>query len=985
MSTLLPFHKNILEQIHDPSSSDLLLLARGLGLRRIICKLLQIYDSPNNLVILVNATPEEEAAIGEELGTMGCRKPGLRVVGFETNKKERQDLYKKGGLFSVTSQIFSVDMLSSDIPTHLITGILILHAEKVAPEGSEAFIVRLYRERNQNGFIKAFSDQPEHITSGIWPLRTIVKQLQLRSIHIYPRFHVDVKESLDLKRPDLVELHQSMTESMQEIHVAIMMCMTTTLSELKRANTSLDLDDLNIDNAYFRSFDLIVRRILDTVWHKVGPRTKQLVSDLAVLRRLLNYLLTYDALAFHAYLETIVASNTTTESGAARQNQSPWLMTDAAHTIFQYAKRRCYTQSVVKEKPTEARAPATVDVDEDEEAWAVLDEFEQGSSAAKQPINVPDTPQRPSWLPEGMTPVLEELPKWNLLADVLQEIEEEMMRLDSRLTSLSPGTNTVLVMTSSLRTCTLLTEFLSTMDPTASRGSRGRKMMEDKLRSYLWWKGKLSEQKQDPKAQFTLKKDQPGRDIGLSEALKRKDKEKRERAANRRRVRGGAPTASSSRENTAAQVDAEVELIGEVSMKEEADTIANFLATQGVHAPEGHLAEDITLIDFDSDFDVNYGLVEPQQTVLVRAYSDDSDDQVLSEIKPRFIVMFEPNLEFIRRIEIYRNSNPGLGVRVYFMMYRLSCEEAKYLTGLRREKESFERLIKERATMLMPILEERRGTAAAESIIRTISTRLAGGRKDVTAEPPRVIVDMREFRSSLPSLLHAAELVVIPVTLTVGDYILTPDICIERKSIPDLVSSFNSGRLYTQCELMSVHYKQPILLIEFEEYKSFSLEAIAEVKSYAKAPNKYASKSGSKTKGGAISENETVASSTIQSKIVLLTLTFPRVRIIWSSSPYATAEVFKDLKANNPEPDPAKAIVIGAEEDGDAGTGVNTAAEELLRTFPGITAKNLKHVMNSVSSVRELCELDSPAVQEILGVEPGKACWDFMHRGERKR
>ena len=29
---------------------------------------------------------------------------------------------------------------------------------------------------------------------------------------------------------------------------------------------------------------------------------------------------------------------------------------------------------------------------------------------------------------------------------------------------------------------------------------------------------------------------------------------------------------------------------------------------------------------------------------------------------------------------------------------------------------------------------------------------------------------------------------------------------------------------YTQCEAMSAHYKQPILLIEFEEHKSFSLE-----------------------------------------------------------------------------------------------------------------------------------------------------------------
>ena len=56
-------------------------------------------------------------------------------------------------------------------------------------------------------------------------------------------------------------------------------------------------------------------------------------------------------------------------------------------------------------------------------------------------------------------------------------------------------------------------------------------------------------------------------------------------------------------------------------------------------------------------------------------------------------------------------------------------------------------------------------------------------------------MDMREFRSTLPSLLHASGLLVIPATLTVGDYVLTPDICVERKSLADLISSFNSGRL----------------------------------------------------------------------------------------------------------------------------------------------------------------------------------------------
>ena len=54
----------------------------------------------------------------------------------------------------------------------------------------------------------------------------------------------------------------------------------------------------------------------------------------------------------------------------------------------------------------------------------------------------------------------------------------------------------------------------------------------------------------------------------------------------------------------------------------------------------------------ESDFDADYGLLAPEQTVVFRAYSDDSDDKILEELNPRFIVMYEPNPEFIRRIEV---------------------------------------------------------------------------------------------------------------------------------------------------------------------------------------------------------------------------------------------------------------------------------------------------------------------------------------------
>lgn len=151
------------------------------------------------------------------------------------------------------------------------------------------------------------------------------------------------------------------------------------------------------------------------------------------------------------------------------------------------------------------------------------------------------------------------------------------------------------------------------------------------------------------------------------------------------------------------------------------------------------------------------------------------------------------------------------------------------------------------------------------------------------------------------------------------------------------------------------------------------------MKSYAKV-DKYATKK----KSTSTTDSNNSVSASIQSKLVLLTLTFPRLRIIWSSSPYATADIYRDLKSSSPEPDPSKAIEVGAEEDPDAGAGINAVAEELLQSLPGITASNVKHVMSKTGSVLELCQMSLTHMQEIIGAEPGKACWNFIHMGERR-
>lgn len=54
-----------------------------------------------------------------------------------------------------------------------------------------------------------------------------------------------------------------------------------------------------------------------------------------------------------------------------------------------------------------------------------------------------------------------------------------------------------------------------------------------------------------------------------------------------------------------------------------------------------------------------------------------------------------------------------------------------------------------------------------------------------------------------------------------------------------------------------------------------------------------------------------VTPTNVMSKLSLLVLHFPRLRILWSRSLHATAEIFASLKANQDEPDETKAVRVG--------------------------------------------------------------------------
>lgn len=923
LSLPLDFQQGIFHSLR--AEDELLILARGLGLLRLVTNLLHSYDaSGHNLVILVGAEDRENDWVGESLaehaavsGSAKCR--GMQLVNTDmTNVTQRERMYKRGGICSITSRILIVDFLSGLLDPATVTGLIVLHAERVAATSLEAFIVRIFRQKNKKGFLKALSDQPEPFTSGFQPLTNILRNLFLRKPVLYPRFHVGVAKSLEGKRKaEVIELEVPMTEAMRNIQSAVLECVEVSIAELKKMNTGIIDLDFSVDSALHRSFDSIVRRQLDPVWHRVSFRTKMIVRDLTMLRTILHSLLAYDAVEFNRYLDTVLAASQP-PPGSSRKEVSPWLFLDAASVLLDNAKGRVYTGKIT-----------------------------DGPLA-----NVEH---------EGLNPVLEELPKWSLLAEILEEIERDVY-FNPQPQDESSGS--ILIMCGDHGTCRQLREYLQTMrnevdgDEVADgsedgllkeRQPSGKYMMRRKLRNYLLWKRDFA------RVSSTLFAANEKEINGTARLASGQIKGGKPPPNKRRRVRGGGAVGAAPGRNAN----------GSLSVAGDKESHVQALMHE---LAVNDFADDVTTAKMDlgadplEDMDDYYELYDMKDLVLIHPYDGDMDDHLLEEIKPRYVIMYEPDAAFIRRIEVYRSSHTSRQVRVYFMYYGASVEEQRYLSTVRREKDSFTKLIRERGNMAMTFTHDVDNQDPQETFLRTVNTRIAGGgRLMATAEPPRVVVDVREFRSSLPSLLHGRNMVVIPCMLTVGDYVLTPDICVERKSVSDLISSFNNGRLYNQAETMLQHYKSPMLLIEFDAQKAFTLEPFADLSSSIGTAS--------------------VVGSDLQSKLVLLTLAFPRLKIVWSSSPYQTAEIFEELKNKQEEPDPIKAVQLGLEHGEDPETRTfNQTPQEMLRCVPGVSNKALNKLILEYDNVQAVSNADEAELAASIGKENARQIRNFFDR-----
>ncbi|XP_041359609.1 DNA repair endonuclease XPF-like isoform X2 [Gigantopelta aegis] len=849
---LLEYENQIfLDAFHE---DGLLILARGLGIDRIFVNFLKIYSDPGSLVLVLNTLSTEEDYFIEQLESDGV-KPLPRIITNEFKASERQSMYLQGGVLFLTSRILVVDLLTDRVPIDLVTGILVYKANRILESCQESFILRLYRQKNKSGFIKAFSDNPDAFISGFCQVERVMKNLFVRKLFLWPRFHANVVSCLEKHKVDVVELHMQISPAMTACQTALLDLINACVKELKRCTPAVDTDEVTVENALGKSFDKTIRIQLDPVWHQLSTKTRQLVSDLKTLRLILRHLTQYDCVTFYSLVHSIRTNEKT-----FGQNTG-WLFLDAADSLFVHARDRVWRPQEKKKK------------------------LKSDKEDAKPVV-------------ENQEPVLEECPKWKVLSEILKEIDEENKKCDS-----NSDRGRVLICAEDDRTCNQLKEYLR---------DGGKELLLRLYNKFLAVKGG---------------------------GLREETKENKSKSQHKGKGKLTKPAAPISPELTLTQMmgdHGKSEDVGEVS-----DGESNLpLSSQDAYF--GVLPEPVTILH------PLHGCSDPHGL-----------SRTLQEVQPRYIILYDADMQFVRQIEVYRASHPGVSLRVYFLLYSSSVEEQKYLTTLRKEKEAFEYLIKQKATMVIP--EERDGKMEDDPNLArgtTPANATTNSRKGAVEKPvqKKIIVDMREFRSELPSLVHRRGIEIEPVTLEVGDYILTPDICVERKSVSDLIGSLNNGRLYNQCVSMSRYYKRPVLLIEFDATKSFSLQ-------------------------GKYSLSNDVSMQDVTSRLALLTLHFPKLRILWCPSPYATAELFDELKAGREQPDATTAMSVTAAETAvDWTDKYSHGPQDFLLRMPGVNSKNYRHLMNKVQDLSELTQLSLERLTEIMGSSGhAKLLFDFLH------
>eukprot|EP00917_Polyrhabdina_sp_WS-2016_P019904 GHVP01042528.1.p1 GENE.GHVP01042528.1~~GHVP01042528.1.p1 ORF type:complete len:1071 (-),score=201.86 GHVP01042528.1:1639-4851(-) len=914
------------------------------------------------------------------------RKVSIRNLSAETTQQHRVSQYCTGGCISVPSSVLATDLLSGRVAPDIVDAIIICHAERVTSRWNDSFCIRLLREKEARTRVIGISDSPTSFLRGFSQVERVMKSLLLQKLSLVPRFRDKIESSFngtdsakisklifpespfemlekskrkkptsspsseDSKsdvgivasetenvQPETRELTVDFTPIMKSIQSFLVRILVKGFVELQKS-PNIDLNDVielpsnfsastTGNSPQLLSSALLVNLTsrLDKDWWRMPQRLRRIISDVQVLRKLLLSCSHMTCVDFLRYLRATI-----TACGV----DSAWTITKEAESLFEYARNRVF--NITKSDPPALQLK------------------------------------------------LEPNPKWKLLLSILYPQKPHMASIPTDMVK-DPVVRTLIIVSDS--------SVAFQIRKLLSLGNVGEVM------DFYWRQYLIAHESRNP-----------------------------------------VPDSGKSVVPLKALVNLEASLVSKEACKISLSSFDRVYVEEPCPqqilendplpgAPDSHMFPTFFKQSLNNSLDKD----SPNTFVLIHEYSATRGNLrlTLRNFQPHFVVLYEPIIGAVRTLEehfaaealsnsMLKTALPNINVsfspcrRVTMLSHNNSAEGLLFLESLKNEKKSWEALVRHKTTLVVRsdlekpsasvlaslLSYEDDGTSQVKKVSDLNQQMLAllasdaplMGNKDLTgvgiktavgkilersgvaglsefqriarlagAAKKSVIVDSREFKSMLPFQLHCSSIDIKPVLLTVGDYVLSREICVERKTIPDLIGSLNSGRLYQQIQSMQRYYQNPVLLIEWDTDKTFSTQTRDTI--------------------GTDVDNQALVS-----KLILIMMQFPNLKLLWSPNPMFTAKLFLELKEGRQEPILATAVSFGTKKNEEGETQKkekentddsphvrtvenckNEAALSFLQSLPGVLPANVHLLLRKCKNLREISKLSEEDFVETMG------------------
>ncbi|OII72125.1 ERCC4-like helicase domain-containing protein [Cryptosporidium ubiquitum] len=873
---LLPFQKSIQNDI-DNHKSCLIILSKGLGVFNVVYNYLsKIEINAGNSIFILNLSISEidcfrlfvqsmdqrsyDGDIDQFKSNTSLLSNKIVNINSEMNLNKRKVFYNKGGIYIITSRILLTDLLSERLNFSNIDGIILINAESLNVRNwNDAFILQLYKSKNPNGFIKGISQRPEILNQGYFGPGIAMRYLGTTDLFLYPRNNVIVEDSFKLSQKiKVIEKSVKASEYFYTIQKCIKVLLEKGLDQILKLDPNIEVTLCDLLYSSSKKLKNKIELLTHDLWCKMTPKLRQITKDILYIRNLLELLYLLDASEFFVCLEYIQSSKLIDKS---------WMLTKEFETLYKVSRSRIFKineRNINYSSGTES--PFSLSLEVNPVHIQLIDIIlnigkeltENDISALTQESNLCDkllikenevdldcdlnSSEKNIDLKIDGEIIDEEIDNAENDLDKIEYLQTSEKNIEvcskilenSNLVYHLPEYRVLLIVPDEF--CLTITEieFLLLNGP---QNFSAMKLIE------IFQNIELN---LTPNFPNIISKIIPSFGVTINSNEKF-------HCFNQLRLVLSKLIQNSS---------------GTQYPFSSKDTTIKSIPNLNIYRNKG-LDEIIT----NNRINPKIIITHPSVNVQGKFWN------ILSLNSPHLIIMLDPDISLLREIELFTaisEKKTELPLQVIMITIQNSIRHEKLLNTIKNEELSWISLERHKKTLVVPLSDITEG----EILTKLNFSSICQDRPENENIVQRVIVDIREFRSSLPYQLFCKGIKIIPMSLEIGDYVISRDVCIERKSLPDLINSLNNGRLFTQLQWISKHYSVPVILIE--------LNNLTELLNHQGIQQSFSPiKSNSKD---------------IYLRLILLMRHFPNIKFIWSSNSSFSSLIILHIKNNREQP-----------------------------------------------------------------------------------